>query len=153
MLFIALFLGVIAGLRSMTPLAAISWAARFGILQVGGTWLAFLDGSWSPWIFSLLALAEIVNDKLPQTPSRKVPLQFATRIVTGSFSGLAVGSPFGLAIPGLLMGGIGAVIGTLVGAGLRARLVAAIGGRDLPIALLEDCVAVGSAIALMSTLR
>ena len=38
---------------------------------------------------------------------------------------------------------IGAVLGTLGGYEVRKRLVAAIGGRDWPIALLEDVVAVG----------
>lgn len=37
---------------------------------------------------------------------------------------------------------IGAVLGTLGGAEARRRLVAATGGRDLPIALSEDAVAV-----------
>jgi uncharacterized membrane protein len=147
-LFIALLIGVVAGLRALTPLAAISWAARVGILRVSGTWLAFLSASWSPWVFTLLALGELVNDKLPQTPSRKTPIQFGTRILTGSFSGLAIGLPASLATAGLLMGAIGAVIGTLSGAALREKLAAAI-GRDLPIALLEDCVAIFSALVLM----
>ena len=45
-------------------------------------------------------------------------------------------------IGGLVAGIVGAVIGTLGGYEARKRLVAAIGGKDLPIALLEDAVAV-----------
>jgi uncharacterized membrane protein len=38
------------------------------------------------------------------------------------------------------------VLGTLGGYEFRARLVKAIGGKDLPIALVEDAIAVGLAI-------
>lgn len=151
-MFITLIVGIVAGLRAMTPLAAVSWATRLGILHLDGTWMAFLGYRWSPWIFSLLAIAEIVNDKLPQTSSRKAPPQFATRIITGAFAGAAIGMPEGLGIALAVVGAIGAVIGTLTGAWTRATLVKAIGGRDLPIALLEDCIAVGTAALAMSVL-
>jgi uncharacterized membrane protein len=32
----AVLLGVVAGLRTMTPLAALSWAARLGDIKLGG---------------------------------------------------------------------------------------------------------------------
>ena len=152
MLLIALCLGFVAGLRALTPVAAVSWAARLGILKLSGTWLAFLGSSWAPWLFSVLALAEIANDKLPQTPSRKVPAQFATRLITGAFAGYAAAMPNGSGYLGLLAGAIGAVAGTLIGAAARGALVKAIGGKDLPIALLEDCIAVGGAAILVSRL-
>jgi uncharacterized membrane protein len=45
-------------------------------------------------------------------------------------------------IGGLVAGLIGAVAGTLGGYEARTRLVRATGGKDLPIALLEDGVAI-----------
>ena len=45
-------------------------------------------------------------------------------------------------------GVIGAVLGTLGGYQARRRLVAAVGGKDLPIALLEDVVAIGGGFAI-----
>jgi uncharacterized membrane protein len=45
---------------------------------------------------------------------------------------------------------IGAVVGTLGGYEFRARLVKATGGKDLPIALLEDAIAIGGAFFLVS---
>ncbi len=47
----------------------------------------------------------------------------------------------------------GAVVGTLGGYEARKRLVAATGGKDLPIALLEDAVAVVTAIAVTGGFR
>jgi uncharacterized membrane protein len=53
-------------------------------------------------------------------------------------------------IGGLIAGAIGAVLGTLGGYEARKRLVAATGGKDLPIALLEDAVAVIGAVLIVS---
>ena len=53
-------------------------------------------------------------------------------------------------IGGLIAGAIGAVLGTLGGYDARKRLVAATGGKDLPIALLEDAVAVIGAVLIVS---
>jgi uncharacterized membrane protein len=146
---LALLLGVVAGLRSMTPLAAVSWGARLGWLHLENTWLAFLGFAATPYILSLLAIAELINDKLPKTPSRKTPVPFGARIVVGAFCGAALTAHSGVVV-GLVAGGIGAVAGTLAGYEFRKRLVAAIGGKDLPIALLEDAVAIGAAFWIIS---
>ena len=139
---LALLIGVVAGLRAMTAPAAVSIGAALGWLPVSGTWTAFLAYRFTPYIFGALALVEFVTDQLPGTPSRKVPQQFGARIVSGAFCGAAVGTAGGSMIGGLVAGIVGAVIGTLGGYEARKRLVAAIGGKDLPIALLEDAVAV-----------
>ena len=149
---LAFLIGVIAGIRSMTAPAMVSWAARSGLLQLSGTWLAFLGYRWTPWIFSLAAVAEIINDKLPNTPSRKVPPQFIARILAGALAGAGIATPSGRVVAGVLLGGIGAVVGTLGGAELRSRLVKATGGRDLPIALLGDVVAVLGAFLIVRQL-
>ncbi|HTJ31053.1 MAG TPA: DUF4126 family protein [Acidobacteriaceae bacterium] len=153
MMLLALLLGVVAGLRTFTPLAAVSWAARLGILKLDGTWASFLGYLWTPWIFSVLALAELVNDKLPRTPSRKTPPQFAARIVSGTFAGLTLGFGHEAVVICAVLGAIGAVLGTLGGAAARSGLTKAIGGKDLPIALLEDCVAVGAAVLIVFSIR
>lgn len=147
---LALLIGVIAGLRAMTAPAAVSWAAFLGWIPLADTWAAFM-GSWiSVALFSIAAIAELISDQLPNTPSRKVPMQFGARIVTGAFSGAVIGTVGGSLIGGLIAGAIGAVIGTLGGYEARHRLVAATGGKDLPIALLEDAVAVAGAIWIVS---
>jgi uncharacterized membrane protein len=141
----ALLIGVIAGLRAMTAPAAVSWAAYLGWLPLAGTPLAFLGFKVTPYIFTALAILELVGDQLPKTPSRKVPVQFGARIVSGAFCGAAVGAAGGALVGGLIAGAVGAVIGTLGGYEFRSRLVAATGGKDLPIALLEDVIAIGGA--------
>jgi uncharacterized membrane protein len=142
MLFLLAFLiGVVAGLRAMTAPALVSWAARLGWLKLEGTPLAFFGAAATPWIFTVAALAEIVNDKLPKTGSRKAPPAFLARIVMGALSGAAIGASRGALAAGLVAGAVGAVAGTLGGYEFRARLARA-AGRDLPIALLEDAIAI-----------
>ncbi|MDP3748559.1 MAG: DUF4126 domain-containing protein [Phenylobacterium sp.] len=148
----ALLIGVIAGLRAMTAPAAVSWAAALGWLSLDGTPLAFLSFKYSPWVFTALAVVELVSDQLPRTPSRKVPVQFGARILMGGLCGAAIGASQGQLVGGLIAGAVGAVIGTLGGYEARSRLVRAIGGRDFPIALLEDAVAIGGACLIVTSL-
>jgi uncharacterized membrane protein len=147
----AFLIGVIAGLRAMTPLAAVSWAGWLGWISVAGTWAGFMASPWAVGIFTVLALVELVTDQLPSTPSRKVPAQFGTRIVTGAFCGAVLGVATGDWIVGLIAGAVGAVAGTYGGAWARGRL-AAVFGRDLPAALIEDAVAILGAIIVVGWL-
>jgi len=149
---LALLIGIVAGLRAMTAPAAVSWAAHLGWLPLQGTPLAFLGFAYTPYILTVLAIGELITDQLPSTPSRKVPMQFGARIVAGGLSGAAIGASAGLLIGGLVAGVVGAIIGTLGGYEARARLVKAIGGKDLPIALLEDAVAIGGALWIVSSI-
>jgi uncharacterized membrane protein len=143
---LAFLIGVVAGLRALTAPAAVSWGARLGWLHLENTGLAFMGAAITPYILSVLAIGELITDKLPKTPSRKAPAGFATRIVTGSLCGAALGAPVGAWIGGLVAGVLGAVAGTLGGYEARTRLVRATGGKDLPIALLEDAIAVCGAV-------
>ena len=148
---IALFFGFTSGLRALAGLAVLSWAARLGYLPLEHTWLAFLGYTYTPYIVSLMAVGELVNDTLPKTPSRLIPPQFITRIVTGTLCGIAFGLSTGHLWVGLLAGAVGSVVGTLVGAkarGFGAKLF----GRDLPAALLEDVGAFGIAILCVAFL-
>jgi uncharacterized membrane protein len=144
----ALLIGIVAGLRVMTPLAAVSWAAHLGWLHLENTWLELLGATVTPYLLSLSAIGEIINDKLPKTASRKSPMMFGVRIVMGALCGAALCAASHTMLGGALAGAIGAVIGTLGGYELRTRLARAI-GKDLPIALLEDAVAIGAAILIV----
>ena len=153
MLYVSAFvIGIVAGLRAMTPVAAVTWAARLGWLKLEGTPLAFLGYAAAPWIATLAAVAELINDKLPKTPSRKIPPAFIARIVMGALCGAAIGATAGALPGGLIVGAIGAVVGTLGGADLWGRLARA-AGRDLPIALLEDAIAIALAFWVVARLR
>jgi uncharacterized membrane protein len=142
-------IGVVTGLRSMTAPAAVSWAARLGWLRVADTPLAFLGFAATPYLLTLFAVGELIADKLPKTPSRKAPGPFALRVIVGAMCGAALDAPAGLVTGGLL-GALGGVAGTLGGYEFRMRLVKATGGKDFPIAILEDLIAIGLAFWIVS---
>jgi uncharacterized membrane protein len=147
----AFLLGTASGLRAFAGLTIVSWAARLGYIHLEHTWLAFLGFVFTPWILSLMAIGEMVNDKLPKTPSRLIPPQFITRLVTGALCGVALGLATGHLVAGVSAGVVGSVVGTLGGArarGLGAKLL----GKDLPAALIEDVAALGIAVAAIALL-
>ncbi|AKS33673.1 DUF4126 family protein [Mycolicibacterium goodii] len=141
-LLLALLIGVVAGLRAMTAPAVVAWAAALQWINLDNTWAEWLAHPITVTVLTILAVGELVTDKLPKTPSRKTAIQFGTRLITGAFAGAVIGTAWGYKFGGLGAGLVGAVLGTLGGAEARRRLVAATGGRDLPIALSEDAVAV-----------
>ena len=148
---IAFAIGVIAGLRSLTAPAVVSWAAYLGWLNVQDTWAAFLGHAASVYIFTALALVELVSDKLPKTPSRKTPAPFTARIVLGGACGAALcAAGRQSSLIGAVLGGLGAVAGTLGGYQARTRSVAALKVPDFVIALIEDAIAVGGGFLLVS---
>jgi uncharacterized membrane protein len=149
---LALLAGIVAGSRTFTAPAAVSWAARLGYLNLDGSGLAFMGYRWTPWIFTLLAIVEMVGDQLPSTPSRKVPMQFGARIVGGALSGATLGAAGGSWIIGLIAGAIGAVIGTFGGAEIRSYLAKAF-GRDTPAAFIEDAGAIILGLIIIWALR
>jgi uncharacterized membrane protein len=151
-IILTLLTGVVAGSRAMMAPAAAAWFARLGLLDFSGTWLAFMASPWTVAIFTLLALVELVTDQLPTTPSRTVPVQFAARMISGALSGAAVGTAGGSWPTGLIMGIVGAVIGTFGGRIVRGRLAAKF-NNDHPAAFIEDAIALGLAIAVGFGLR
>jgi len=146
---LATLIGVVAGLRALMAPTVVSWAAARGGLDLSAHWFAFLGYRWTPWLLSVAAIGELVNDKLPATPSRKVPPQFGVRILSGALSGAALAASSGNWALGAVFGTVGAVIGTLGGARVRGALATAF-GRDLPAALTEDAVAIVAAIVIVA---
>ena len=145
----ALLIGIIAGLRTFTAPAAVSWAARCGRISLVGTHLAWFGSIITAIILTLFTLFEIIAiDKNPKTPSRKAPPSFGARVVSGAFSGAAIGLSGNQLWLGLVLGLIGAVIGTYGGAAFRGKLAASF-GKDLPAALTEDAIAIIGAILIV----
>src|SRR5260370_25582226 len=108
---LAFLIGVVVGLRALTAPAVMSWAARLGWLHLENTGLAFLGYAFTPWVLSVLAIGELISDKLPKTPSRKAPPGFIARLVTGSLCGAALGAASHEMTGGLVAGLVGAGAG------------------------------------------
>lgn len=150
-LFLAFGIGVVAGLRSMTAPAVAAWAAYLGWINIHGSPLEFMSSVWAVGILTLFAVAELVADKLPTTPSRTAPLGLGARFVTGALSGacLAVAGDASLWL-GALAGAAGGIAGAFAGYRARVGLVRTLHVRDLAIAIPEDMVAIGLGFLLAS---
>ncbi|MGC2108928.1 MAG: DUF4126 family protein [Candidatus Korobacteraceae bacterium] len=145
-LLLALLIGFVAGLRSLTAPALVSWAAHLGWLNLQGTPLAFMGSAVAVGIFTLLAIVELVADVLPKTPARTTPVPFIARIVMGGLCGacLYLNGGQSLAV-GVVVGVIGAVIGTYAGYHIRQALVSGLKVKDILIAIPEDIIAIALA--------
>ena len=146
----AFFIGFFAGLRSLTAPAATAWAAHLGWLKLERP-LSLIGSIPSVVIFTVLAVVELVADKLPKTPSRTSPPGLIARIVTGGITGACVAAGGGQAAHlGALLGAVGGVVGCYAGYQARTRLVKALGTRDIYVALVEDMVAVAGCFWVVS---
>jgi uncharacterized membrane protein len=144
-------IGIVAGLRSLTAPAVVSWAAYLGWLTLGGSVLGFMGSVAAAVIFSLLALVEFVGDVLPTTPSRTSLVPLMARIVMGGLCGACLCVSAGQSlVAGAALGGIGGVIGAFGGYQARTRLGKALGVNDIFIAIAEDLVAIGLAYLMVS---
>lgn len=141
-LLLAMSIGVVAGLRALTAPAVLAWAALLHWINLDGTWVSWMGHPLTVTVLTVLALIELVTDKLPSTPDRTIAVQFGARILLGAFAGAVLGTAWGYRWSSLGAGMIGAVLGTVAGCRLRTRLTSAAGGHDLSVALLEDMVAV-----------
>lgn len=148
-LLLAAGIGFVAGLRSMTAPAAVSWAAHLGMLNLRGSPLKFMGTAAATGIFSLLAAAEFVTDLLPQTPNRTAPGPLITRVVMGALTGACLCISAGRsAAAGAVLGGIGGVIGAFAGFHARMGLVKGLNAPGAMIGIAEDLVAIGMAYAI-----
>src|SRR5215468_1012298 len=105
---IAFGVGIIAGLRTFTAPMVVSWAASLKWLHLENTWAAFLGYAAAPYVMTVIALAELVGDKLPKTASRKTPGPFVGRVLFGAFCGAVIcsGAQQSLVV-GALLGALG----------------------------------------------
>ena len=148
-LLFAFLIGLFAGLRSLTAPAATAWAAYLGWLKLQRP-LSLIGSIPSVVLFSILALLELVADKLPKTPSRTAAVGLIARIVTGGLTGACVaeGGGQGVAV-GAVLGVAGGLVGCFGGHQIRTRLAKAF-GNDTVVALLEDLVAIGGSLWVVS---
>jgi len=151
MAFLLTFLlGCVDGLRSLTPPALVCWAAHLGWLHFDGTRLAFINRPTTLIVFTLLALGELIADKLPNTPARTAPLGLSARIVFGGACGLALATSAGISLSlSVVLAAIGAVAGAFGGYHSRRFVVVKAHVPDLIVAVAEDLIAIGGGLLIL----
>jgi uncharacterized membrane protein len=101
-------------------------------------------------IFSVLAIGELIADKLPKTPKRTALVPLLARILTGGLCGASLCAAAGQSLlAGAFLGGTGGVIGAFVGYEIRRRIVNNLHIKDIFVAICEDLVAIALAYFLV----
>jgi uncharacterized membrane protein len=146
---LAVGIGAVAGLRALTAPAILAWASERRLIRLGSSPFATLISGKASRRITHFALAELVADKLPFTPSRLNATPLASRIILGSICGATIyGSEKRPLLEGAVLGSLGAIAGAFAGYHVRKRL-----SRDMPdlgVAILEDAFAIGGGVFIIA---
>jgi uncharacterized membrane protein len=144
-------LGAVAGLRSMAAPAALSRTAQRGDLDgLRDTPLALLGSRRVSTLLSLFEVGELIGDKLPVMPSRTSSPPLIGRGASGALVGAALFAAEGRrAATGGVIGAASALTGAYAGERLRVLGTQRLGVPDLPLALVEDAIALFGAYRLL----
>ncbi len=147
-LALAAGLGIVAGMRSM---AAPALLARHTPPRLArGPVSRLLAGKATTGILGIMAVGEMIADKLPFMPNRTDAPALAGRALMGAACGVAVAELWkGSRIGGGLMGAAGAVASSYAFFHLRRMADKDLGLPDTLVAVAEDAVvlAAGSRLA------
>ena len=144
-------LGAVAGVRSMTAPALLSWAAsRGGIGGFQGTPFAALASPIAARLLTLLAVGEAAADKFPAAPNRVSIPGLLGRVVSGAVVGAALFASEGRrGLPGATLGALCAVAAAYPSYYLRVGARERLGVPNAALGLVEDTVAVGTGLAAL----
>jgi uncharacterized membrane protein len=143
-------LGAAAGMRTFTPMAVVCWFAYLGYLPVDGTWAFWVAKLITAIVFTVLALGELIGDKLPSAMDRTAMGPLVARLIFGGLVGGIVAAALnGSEFEGVVLGLGGALVGAFGGYLIRREIVERSGGKDWPVAVAEDLVTIGFAIVAM----
>jgi uncharacterized membrane protein len=150
-LFLAFLIGVCVGLRSLTPPAVVSWAAALYWIDLGRSRLYFIAGKPAVAILTVLALLELIADKLPSAPNRTAAAGVSARVVLGSLCGACIAvAGAHAAWAGAILGLMGSLVGCFGGFQARTRLVKALHCPDYVVAIVEDIIAIGGSLYIVT---
>ncbi|HKG38467.1 MAG TPA: hypothetical protein VKB25_05710 [Conexibacter sp.] len=126
----AALLGAAGGLRTAMPWGALAVRERLG------------RGATARFVPLAAAAGELVIDKLPQTPSRTSPPGLAGRLGSSAGAGWLIAGA-----PGAAAASAAAGLSAFVGERTRAAIGRRTGLPDPLIAVVEDLLAIGVALA------
>lgn len=150
-LILAFVLGCVDGLRSMSAPTAVCWAAHLGWLPLSGTRLDFLAHPLALWIVTILALGELIADKLPTTPPRTHPVGLIARATLGAACGVAVAvARHTNPVLPMIIALAAALLSTFAGYNARRMLVSRLRLPDFVAALVEDAIAIAGGLLILA---
>ncbi len=148
---LAVGMGIIAGLRSMSAPALLSHHLVRRPHRARGMASRLLSSRASSGVFTLLAAGEMAADKVPGMPARTDPPALAGRALMCALTGAAVAEWHGgrSVAPAALVGAAAAVAASFLALELRTAAGRSFGVPDPVVAVIEDGIvlAAGSQLA------
>ncbi len=146
----AVSLGALAGLRSAAAPAITSHIlSHHHSANLENSPLSFMQSETTANVFKLLAVSELVADKMPGTGNRTAPQGLVFRALTGALSGASIYKANGSkAVIGALLGGSAAVASTFASFYLRRSTVKGTTLIDPIVGGIEDALVVGAGLGL-----
>lgn len=141
----SLLIGLVAGQRGLTPLAAVAAAARRGTLPVDAPLAGLLARPAVAGGTIVLAAAEMAGDKMKHAPDRIVPAGLIVRAMTSAYAGAAL-APGGRRLAGGALA-LAAALGSSY-LGWRARCAAMRRHGQTTTGMVEDALVLGSGLAV-----
>jgi len=140
----SIMMGLVAGSRSMTPLAAVANAARTGKLPKDSGAHDFLASPLVSAGTMALAAYELVGDKQPSAPDRIITPAVVVRTINAAVAGAAVAPRDKRWLGAALAGGTAAASAYL---SWRLRMRSMQGHSQAVTGFIEDAVVVPAALA------
>jgi len=136
-------LGAASGLRSMAAPSQLSWHLAGSTLNTApGPVAEFLTRKPVCSLLQIMALGEMIADKLPGIPDRIETGPLVGRAFLGGAAGGVCARIHGESGGrGAVVGGVAAAVGAFASYYVRRALVHDVGLPGLPVALCEDAVA------------
>ena len=149
----AFFVGIIAGMRSMSAPALMSdHFSKEHSREFEDSTLSFLASPTSAAVFKTLAVGEMAADKTPFVPDRIAAPSLAFRAVSGLVCGAAICSAEReRADIGAAVGGASAVASTFAFYYLRREIGSRLGLPDPILGVSEDALVVALSSAVFKT--
>lgn len=141
----------LAGMRSLSAPAFLShYLSRQPHAGLAGSPLRFMQKPVTATLLKVVAVGEMVADKLPMTPDRIAPPVLLGRLLSGALVGAAwYKSRHGSAVGGGLLGGAVAVASTFVSYALRMGISKQLGAPVALVGVGEDALVLAGGSALL----
>ena len=137
-------IGIVSGMRSMMGLAVVSH--KFSRVMPSSEPHSPIEYAANPKtaaVLKVLAVGELIGDKMPQTPARTAMPGLGFRVLSGGTCGALLSEAEGQSVAqGAMLGGFGAVVGAFAFLRLRLWLDEELGLPDPVVALAEDALTI-----------
>ena len=140
-------IGLVAGQRGITPLAATALATRRGDIPAELPLQGLLRNPVIAAGTAALAAAEMAGDKMKTAPDRIVPVGLAVRSVTAAYAGPAL-APRDRRVLGAAVAVGTALASSYIGWRLRCAAMRRYG--QTATGVVEDAIVLGSGLAIAS---